>query len=211
MFRKPAGAVAALFVVSALLVAQRGAAQSRDQWPTYAIADAPPAMSASVQRGDLLIISLQSALLSELRRELTSGGTVAALKACHLDATAETFRIARTEGIAVGRTSARLRNPTNAPKPWAAAIIARHAAGPARGIDGYVVDLGDRIGLLRPIVEQATCAPCHGAEAKLDDRVRAELRERYPSDKAVNFRDGDLRGWFWVEIPKGSQERPQNP
>jgi hypothetical protein len=36
----------------------------------------------------------------------------------------------------------------------------------------------------------------------LDRRVRAELDELYPHDRAVGYRTGDLRGWFWVEVPK---------
>jgi hypothetical protein len=45
-------------------------------------------------------------------------------------------------------------------------------------------------------------SPCHGIEEQLNPRVRAELKDRYPKDQAIGFRDGDLRGWIWVELPK---------
>jgi hypothetical protein len=110
--------------------------------------------------------------------------------------------MAREEGIAAGRTSARLRNPTNKPRPWAAAIVARYADARAQDAEGFVVDLGDRLGLLRPIAEQSICAPCHGPESKLDRRVVATLPDRYPADRATGYANGAMRGWFWVEVPK---------
>jgi hypothetical protein len=178
------------------------AAQPAREWPTHSIAAAPAEFAPAIQRGDLLIASLQVALLSELRRAIADNGPAGALASCHLDATGVEFRIARKEGIAAGRTSARLRNPTNAPRPWARAIVARYADAPASGVDGFAVDLGDRVGLLRPIVQQPMCAACHGSEVKLDPRVRELLPDRYPADRAVGFENGAIRGWFWVEIPK---------
>jgi hypothetical protein len=42
---------------------------------------------------------------------------------------------------------------------------------------------------------------------RLSPAVREELKERYPADQATGFKDGDLRGWFWVEVPKGVERR----
>lgn len=191
------------FVAGGLLTAGSiPAAQAPQGPPAYAIRDAPAALQPAIQRAQLVVVSLQNALLSELTRELTHGGTAAAIKSCHLDATDAAYRVARERGVAAGRTSHQLRNPLNAPRPWAAPIVARYAGRAARDVDGFVVDLGDRIGVLRPIAHQPMCGGCHGDEAKFDQKVRAELKERYPVDRATGFHDGDLRGWFWVEVPK---------
>lgn len=198
MILKCFAAIAAVAVVGA----SAGPGQTPREWPTYAVADAPEALRPVIERGDLLIVPLQSAVLTELRREVDAHGAASALEACHLDATAAAYYIGRRDGIAVGRTSARLRNPTNAPRPWAAAIVATYADARASDVKGFVVDLGDRIGLLRPIAEQQICAPCHGLASHLDPAVLAALPERYPKDKAIGFKDGDIRGWFWVEMPK---------
>lgn len=32
--------------------------------------------------------------------------------------------------------------------------------------------------------------------------VRAALMDRYPVDRAIGFTEGEIRGWFWVEVPK---------
>jgi hypothetical protein len=80
--------------------------------------------------------------------------------------------------------------------------VARYAGRSAADVDGFVVDLGDRIGVLRPIAHQSMCGACHGPEDGISPEVRAKLRQRYPRDRAVGFGEGDLRGWFWVEVPK---------
>jgi hypothetical protein len=125
-----------------------------------------------------------------------------AVQSCHIDVIGVTARVARRAGVTAGRTSDRLRNPANRPPEWAAALVAAAAGRRARDIDGYVVDLGDAVGVLRPIAHQPACTPCHGAAQQIDSRVRANLALRYPTDRAIGFRDGDLRGWFWVRLPK---------
>ena len=182
-----------------------GAAASRQAPsppPSYPIAGAPESMRDAIQRGDVIIGAMQSALLAELTKAMQRGGPEGAVRVCHLDATAVAEQVARKQGVAAGRTSHRLRNPTNAPRAWAAPIVASHGGKPIAGVDGFVVDLGDRVGLLRPIGFRAACAGCHGPRERLSAGVLKELRERYPDDQAVGFKDGDIRGWFWVEIPK---------
>jgi hypothetical protein len=169
---------------------------------TYPVAQAPEAFRDAVQRGDAIVGSMRTALLAELSNEMRRGGAEGAVKVCHLEATAVTQHVARKQGLAAGRTSHRLRNPTNAPRPWAAPIVASHAGKPIEGVEGFVVDLGDRIGLLRPIGVGAPCTGCHGPREQLAPAVLKELADRYPGDEATGFKEGDLRGWFWVEVPK---------
>jgi hypothetical protein len=176
--------------------------QAVAEWPTYPIKQAPAALQPAIQHGDLVIISIQNATSSELTRALTEGGPGDAIKVCHLSAATLIQRIGREEGIAAGRTSARLRTPSNAPKGWAAPIVQKYANARAADVDGFAVDLGDRVGVMRPIVHRAVCAPCHGTEEKLNPQVREELKDRYVVDRATGFKDGDLRGWIWVEVPK---------
>lgn len=170
-------------------------------WPTYRVADAPAALRPAIQRGDLAIISVQSAILRELHAALAEGGPEHALSSCHVDAAGVALQIRQLEGVLVGRTSARLRNPRNAPPAWAADIVARQSGAKARDVEGFVVDLGDRVGLLRPIAAQPMCASCHGPADRISPTVKAKIAARYPGDRATGFADGDLRGWFWVELP----------
>lgn len=170
-------------------------------WPTYTVVAAPPEWRHTISHGDLIIAAVNASLRNELGRDLPSGASIA-LTSCHIDTIAVETGVARGEGVVVGRTSARLRNANNRPPPWAAAIVARHATDRASKIDGFVVDLGDRIGLLRPIAHRPICDPCHGRAEQIEPAVLAELRRRYPADRALGFRSGDLRGWYRVELPK---------
>ena len=176
--------------------------QTTSSWPTYPINQAPAELKSAIQKGELVIVSIQNATSTELTSALGSGGPADAIRVCHLSATTLTHRIGREEGIAAGRTSARLRTPSNAPKPWAAPIVKKYADVKAASVDGFAVDLGDKVGVMRPVAHRAVCTPCHGVEEKLNPRVREELKDRYPADHATGFKDGDLRGWIWVEVPK---------
>ncbi|HET7698992.1 MAG TPA: hypothetical protein VFK57_24955 [Vicinamibacterales bacterium] len=99
----------------------------------YPVAEAPAALRPAIQRGDLVIVSLQSAVLRELNAAIAHGGPEHALQSCHVEAAALALAISRREGIEAGRTSAHLRNVRNAPRPWAADIVARYDGRTAPG------------------------------------------------------------------------------
>jgi hypothetical protein len=174
---------------------------------SWRVADVPADLKPDVQRAELLILELQGALLAELTRAIQSRGEGGAMHSCHLEVIGLTQRIGRQSGLAVGRTSDRLRNPTNAPRPWAAPLVTRFAGARAADVGGYVVDLGERLGVMKPIATGRMCLGCHGPADRLNAAVRAELKERYPVDRAVDFREGELRGWFWVEVPRTGPAR----
>jgi hypothetical protein len=169
---------------------------------SWRINEAPAELRYSITRADLIVAAMQDALLRELSAALDTGGPAHAVRSCHIDVIGVTQRIAREEGVAAGRTSDRLRNPTNAPRPWAAPLVAAHAGRPAREVEGFVVDLKDKVGVLRPIAHRPMCATCHGARDRIAPAILGELADRYPSDRATGFREGEIRGWFWVELPK---------
>ena len=186
---------------AALLI---GAPSVRGQPPpvTWRIADAPSELRPAIARADLVIATMHDALLWELNSGLEQGGPTLAIKSCHIDTTWVAQRIGRQEGVAAGRTSDRLRNPLNKPRPWAAPIVKANAGRRAQDVDGFAVDLGDKVGVIRPIALRSKCASCHGSPETFDTAVRNELSARYPADRATGFKKGEIRGWYWVEAPK---------
>jgi hypothetical protein len=169
--------------------------------PAWRIRDTPSALRPVLARADLVIAAMHDAVIRELSASMAEGGPETAITSAHIESALMTQRLAR-EGVAAGRTSDRLRNPTNLAPPWAAAIVKANAGQRARDVDGFSVDLGDTLGVIRPVVERGICANCHGPAERLSPTVRAVLSERYPADKAVGFAEGEIRGWFWVEMPK---------
>lgn len=105
------------------------------------------------------------------------------------------------EGVRVGRTSARLRNPRNAAPAWARTYVEATDGRKASAVPPAVFDLGDRVGLLRPIEVRQRCLACHAAREKLADETRSWLSRAYPHDRALGYQLGDLRGFWWAEAP----------
>jgi hypothetical protein len=117
--------------------------------------------------------------------------------------------VAKKQGIELGRTSHRLRNPANAPRAWARVIVDRGSGATASVEKLRTVDLGDRVGVLRPIGTAETCTRCHGAEDEVRRNIGATLATAYPEDRATGFAPGDLRGWMWAEVPKAGRQGPR--
>ena len=90
--------------------------------PAWRIRDTPPALRPVVARADLVIASMHDAVLRELSSSSAEGGAEIAIKSAHIESALMTQLLAR-EGVAAGRTSDRLRNPTNIPPAWTATIV----------------------------------------------------------------------------------------
>lgn len=146
--------------------------------------------------------SAQKALGSTLKKELTTAVSEksfsGAVEFCHSRAPEIAEEVADNQEVAIGRTSHRLRNSDNTPPKWAEAAVERKEARQYvyRGPD-------DELGYLGPIKAQGLCLNCHGKKDDLADGVVDKLDEHYPDDQATGFEAGDLRGWFWVEVPGG--------
>ncbi len=104
---------------------------------------------------------------------------------------------AATEGVVLGRTSHKLRNPDNAPRPWVEPLIATYQRDP--GTDPRSVKLdGGKVGYVEPIYAGKLCLACHGAGVSPD--IKKKLAGLYPDDRATGFAEGQLRGLFWAEV-----------
>ena len=68
-----------------------------------------------------------------------------------------------------------------------------------------VVDIGDRVGVLRPIGTADLCTRCHGPAEVVRRNLGDALQQAYPQDRATGFTLGDLRGWMWAEVPKADR------
>jgi hypothetical protein len=141
----------------------------------------------------------RDALASRLMAELTAAlakGPKAAIEVCSARAPAIAAEVGAERAVRVGRTSSRLRNTGNQAPAWAAGHVASTAVDPA-----FFVGPDRQLGALFPIRLLPQCVQCHGSQEQLAPDVRNALSERYPQDRATGFAAGDLRGWFWVEVP----------
>jgi hypothetical protein len=168
----------------------------------YPEGEAPLELTPYVERADGALLVLRTRLLETLTTELSRGGPAGAVEVCRDVAQSVTDTASREQGVDSGRTSHRLRNPANAPRTWAREIVASHAGTKAEDAGSYVADLGDRVGVLRPIGAIEMCTSCHGTDEALDPLAREKIAAAYPGDEATGFAVGDLRGWMWAEVPR---------
>lgn len=182
------------FIGAGLLLLAAGPSES------YAPETAPEALKPAVARAEGAIGALAQTLMGRMKEVFAAEGPTGAIRVCRQEAQELTASIGSERGVEIGRTSHRLRNPANAPRAWVEPFLADAAGAKASETSPVVVDLGDRVGMLKPIGLADLCLDCHGAD--LAAEVREEIEASYPEDLATGFAAGDLRGFFWVEVPK---------
>jgi hypothetical protein len=165
-----------------------------------------PEMMTETQRAQQeLVLAATNAMVSELMGELMAamedGDASAAIGVCKEKAPAVAANISMQYGLAIGRTSHKLRNPANTAPDWAMEFVDGLVDTPS-----YVVGPKGELGALLPIKLAAECQMCHGPAEMIDEEVMASISTHYPDDQAVGFAEGDLRGWLWVEAPPGDTE-----
>lgn len=154
------------------------------------------------------IMAAKDALFARLSSRLTavinSDGPAAAIEVCRSEAPVLAKEVGTTQGVTIGRTSFKLRNPENSAPDWAKKFVEERVTEPQfvalpEGVSGGLV----------PILLKEKCLICHGPKDTIAADIRAKLDEHYPSDQATGFKQGDLRGWFWVEVPaQGTSHSP---
>lgn len=134
-------------------------------------------------------------LSGRLMEALSTKGPVEAINVCQVDAPKIAAEVGQELSVRIGRTGVRLRNPHNAAPEWASQMVQDRRDAPWFG----QLKSGTRVGLL-PIKLQPQCAMCHGPKDQIAPDVLERLKVHYPDDAATGFREGELRGWFWVEV-----------
>lgn len=151
--------------------------------------------NAQLQRAEEARQDLASTLMGRVMGVVQEKGAPAAVEVCHGEAGVLTAEVGEEHGVRIGRFSEKLRNADNKPPQWAEAMA--NEAGDRRLSVGPQQELA----VLSPIRIAAPCLTCHGDRQSLEPQVARAITEYYPEDRATGYAEGDLRGWFWVEVP----------
>ncbi len=173
--------------------------EGQQQWHVVDLAALDHDQHEQLERAAAAKDHLASTLMGALTEELEVGGPAGAVDICRDMAPMISEHTAEETGVKIGRTSFRLRNPANQPPAWAADLVKRHVEGPTTLVGPH-----GELGVLSPIRVAEPCLACHGDPVAMDPAVRQAIADGYPHDEAVGFSDGELRGWFWVEVPAES-------
>jgi hypothetical protein len=133
-------------------------------------------------------------LSGRLSEVLGQQGPAGAIQVCSQEARSIADAVGRKHHVRIGRVGVRLRNEDNQAPDWAAEFVRTSLETPK------FVRLSDQTeAALLPIKLQPQCLMCHGPKDSLSSEVKQRLAKLYPNDKATDFKEGELRGWFWVE------------
>ena len=153
------------------------------------------------------MLAAKDALFQELSGKLMAamaeGGPESAIEICQKEALEITQRVSQEQGLKIGRTGVRLRNPNNQPPAWAKSMTDARVDEPT-----FKLLNNDTAVALLPIKLQPQCLMCHGPEEQIIPSVKEKLATLYPDDAATGFQMGELRGWFWIEMPTDSVPTP---
>jgi hypothetical protein len=161
----------------------------------------------ALSKGRMAASALSDTLREKLVASMKDSGPAGAMQVCSSQAQALTREVAEKQGVRVGRTSLKVRNPMNAPDAWERQVLSR-LQGQAR--EGKLPDevfeateMGGKkvFRYAKPVNIAPVCTGCHGEISQIPEEVRGILKERYPLDQATGYKPGDLRGIVSAVIP----------
>ncbi len=153
--------------------------------------------------------SVPPKLLAVLSEEIAKSGPDGAIGVCRDKAPQMAKAASEQSGWAVRRVSLRNRNPRAVPDAWEREALEefdrRAAAGenPATLEKAAVVkvDGKEHYRYMKALPVQPLCLGCHGQAEQLSPAVREKLGALYPDDKAVGYRQGEIRGAMTLRKP----------
>jgi len=161
------------------------------------------------QEGVHYIKMLGKTLKSHLKAEMKADKTV--LKAIDFCATkadelTKEVNSKLPKNVKVRRTSLLTRNEANKPDALDKAIMQEIISDMNKtNIDvskPLMVETPSGYRVYKPLFIKPVCLKCHGSSKEVSAKVQKVISSKYPNDKAIGYKEGDLRGLIVSEITK---------
>jgi hypothetical protein len=144
------------------------------------------------------MLQLKSILIKQLKSE----GMLSAVSVCSDTAQVLTSNFGLMKGVYIKRVSFKNRNKHNLPDEFEARILKEFEQmkkeGELTSDTEYFEIITENdyqyLKYMKPIKIGAACLKCHGNEGNIPPEVKELITKRYPDDKAVGYKNGDLRG-----------------
>lgn len=154
------------------------------------------------------IMKMAKTLKVNMKSHMKSGGPLEAVDFCSQQAGNIENGINKSypDGVSVKRISLKYRNSKNAPSHDEREVLLELQ----RKIDSgkklpplFIEKLSNnRYKVYKPIYLNKVCLNCHGDKKSLNKAAYQKIEATYPLDKAIGYKEGDLRGAFVAEIVK---------
>lgn len=157
-----------------------------------------------------IAVTLMQKLGAELKKEIAVGGPAAAINVCTKIAPEMATQLSLQNGWRVTRVSLKVRNALlGTPDAWEQQALqdldARVAAGEAADKLEFSDTVNEPSGkffrYVKALPVQPLCLACHGADAQIDDSVKASIAKNYPHDRATGYVLGQVRGAISIKRP----------
>jgi hypothetical protein len=142
---------------------------------------------------------LKGALVTSLKKD----GSLKTIEVCKLKAPEIAQTLGQENGMKLGRTSLKYRNPDNKPDEWEKAVLEQFEQRKTAGEEVKQMEFSEIVEqdgkqtfrYMKAIPTKAKpCLACHGRNIEPD--VAAEIDRHYPEDQARDYKSGDIRGAF---------------
>lgn len=200
--RKSFNSIKLALVFAVLAIAGLGWAASESS----AQQQAAPNTEQALKEARQVTVKLTDQVRGLLMKELEKGGYEGAADVCANVAQKITRDFNKMSGHYVRRISLGYRNPNDVPDAYEQKLLEDfdRQNGEKKLVTEYyevVTEQGRHyLRYLKPIVAGKMCLNCHGQLDEILPRVRTILQRHYPDDKAMGYREGDVRGAVSVKI-----------
>jgi len=161
------------------------------------------------QEAKAAIMKMGKTMKMHMKQNMKAGGPVQAATFCSQEARgiAKKVNASYEKGVSVKRISLKYRNPADKPTADEAKVLKElHATFDAKKAMPKMVvkEVGkNHYKVYKPIfINKGVCLTCHGTNDVRDKAAYKLIKAKYPNDKAVGYKKGDLRGAFVVDIVK---------
>jgi hypothetical protein len=151
-------------------------------------------------------------LSGQLMGAMAKGGPIHAIDFCSTRALALTAAVGSSNRVVLHRVTHAPRNPANAADPLEQQLITQFQAEIRFGTNQPPVPpapvlrtnaAGATVFYAPIVLSNPLCLQCHGTPGREIVTATAEaIGQRYPKDRAIGFRPGDIRGLWKVEFER---------
>lgn len=163
-------------------------------------------MNEAMKKGNEIVKRAGDSLKFHLQTAIAKGGFEEALHYCNLEALPLTNKLSNQYYAQISRLSFKNRNPANYPKTdMEKQLLEAYQYNFENQIESSpnVQILDTSILYAAPIVAGQFCLNCHGAPDENIAKPQLEtINKLYPNDKAIGYKEGELRGMWSVYFNK---------
>ena len=155
------------------------------------------------------IMKMGKSLQSHMKKNMKQGGAEQAANFCSKEAQniEKDINSKYQKGLSVKRVSLKYRNKDNAPLADEKIVLQeiQDNFNSGKTVPKMIIKQvsDNKYKVYKPIfLEKKVCLKCHGDITHRDKKAYKIIKEKYPHDKAIDYKAGEFRGAFVVEIVK---------